>query len=221
MFTGLVEEVGRVARAVRTAEGMRLSVAAKAVLEDLCAGDSIAVNGVCLTATAVESGAFQADVVQETLSRSTLAELRTGSEVNLERAMAANGRFGGHMVAGHVDGRGTVLHVRADGMAVNLTIQVDRGIARYIVEKGSVALDGVSLTVASVEDESFSVSVIPHTASRTTLADIRPGRKLNVEVDLIGKYVERLLSFRPSGPGRPDDNLDGALRVDRLREMGF
>lgn len=221
MFTGLVEEVGRVAHVVRTAGGMRLSIAADVVLEDLCVGDSIAVSGVCLTATAVETGSFQADVVRETLSRSTLAGLRTGSEVNLERAMAADGRFGGHMVAGHVDGQGTVLQVRADGMAVNATIQIDRDLARYIVEKGSVALDGVSLTVSSVGGESFSVSLIPHTAARTTLADLRPGRKLNVEVDLVGKYVERLLSFRSPDTAKAADGPDGTLRVDRLREMGF
>ena len=178
-----------------------LEVKARIVLEGLRLGDSVAVNGVCLTVTGVGAGWFQADVMHETLDRTAFSALRTGSPVNLERAMAADGRFGGHLVAGHVDGTGVLTQVRRDDTAVWYTVQASPSLLRYVVEKGSIALDGISLTVAAVTPETFSVSVIPHTARATALGTKGPGDPVNLETDLIGKYVEKLLGpLRPEGP---------------------
>ena len=172
------------------------------MLEDLKLGDSVAVNGVCLTVTALRPGGFSADVMHETLDRSALSELRPGSAVNLERAMAANGRFGGHIVAGHVDGTGRITRLRRDDNAVWYTLQAGPEVLRYVVEKGSVAVDGISLTVAQVGQDWFSVSVIPHTASATVLGQRRAGDRVNLECDIIGKYVEKLL--RPARDRPPE-----------------
>lgn len=172
------------------------------MLEDLKLGDSVAVNGVCLTVTALRPGGFSADVMHETLDRSALSELRSGSAVNLERAMAANGRFGGHIVAGHVDGTGRITRLRRDDNAVWYTLQAGPKVLRYVVEKGSVAVDGISLTVAQVGQDWFSVSVIPHTASATALGQRRAGDRVNLECDIIGKYVEKLL--RPAQGQLPE-----------------
>ena len=172
------------------------------MLEDLKLGDSVAVNGVCLTVTALRPGGFSADVMHETLDRSALSELRPGSAVNLERAMAANGHFGGHIVAGHVDGTGRITRLRRDDNAVWYTLQAGPEVLRYVVEKGSVAVDGISLTVAQVGQDWFSVSVIPHTASATVLGQRRAGDRVNLECDIIGKYVEKLL--RPAQGQSPE-----------------
>ncbi|MGE4549378.1 MAG: riboflavin synthase, partial [Intestinibacillus sp.] len=169
MFTGIIEEVGRISRIERSAAGARLWVEARAVLEGTRIGDSIATNGVCLTVTALDGQGFAADVMGETMRRSALGQLRPGTPVNLERAMAADGRFGGHIVSGHIDGIGTVAGLRREDNAVWVTVHAAPELLRYIVEKGSIAIDGISLTVASVDSRGFQVSIIPHTGAETTL----------------------------------------------------
>ena len=215
MFTGIVEELGVVRSIRRGARSAELSIGARTVLSDLKIGDSVAVNGVCLTATAVDGGGFTADVMHETLRRSSLGALALGSRVNLERAMAADGRFGGHIVAGHIDGTGTITEKRQDDNAVWYTVSAAPGLLRYVVEKGSIAMDGISLTVASVEADRFSVSVIPHTAAVTALGAKGPGDTVNLETDLIGKYVEKLLFPREDTP------RTGGISLEFLAEHGF
>lgn len=209
MFTGLIEEQGRVLTPPRNG---KLSLAASKVTEGLALGDSIAVNGVCLTVSAFSGQRFTADVMPETLHRSNLGELRTGSLVNLERALPATGRFGGHFVSGHIDGVGSLLSVRPEGNALIFSIRAAPELLRSIVEKGSVAIDGISLTVVEVTETLFSVSVIPHTAAVTTLAGKRPGDRLNLETDMIGKYVLRALSLsQPSNNTSVNESLLRAL----------
>lgn len=209
MFTGLIEEQGRVLTPPRNG---KLSLAASKVTEGLALGDSIAVNGVCLTVSAFSGQRFTADVMPETLHRSNLGELRTGSLVNLERALPATGRFGGHFVSGHIDGVGSLLSVRPVGNALIFSIRAAPELLRGIVEKGSVAIDGISLTVVEVTETLFSVSVIPHTAAVTTLAGKRPGDRLNLETDMIGKYVLRALSLaQPSNNNSVNESLLRAL----------
>lgn len=198
MFTGIIEEVGRVSSVRRGAHSCVLTVAARTVLEDVHLGDSIATNGVCLTVTAFDDASFSADVMHETLDRSSLGRLRPGSPVNLERAMAADGRFGGHIVSGHIDGIGTIKELTVDDNAVWYRIEATPALLRHVVEKGSIAIDGISLTVASVDAACFSVSIIPHTRAQTNLAAKRAGDVVNLETDVIGKYVERLLTM-PAG----------------------
>ncbi|MCR4963469.1 MAG: riboflavin synthase [Firmicutes bacterium] len=200
MFTGIVEEIGVVEGIRRGAHSAVLQIQAKTVLEGTKTGDSIAVNGICLTVTALTAAAFSVDVMHETLNRSSLSRLRPGSAVNLERALPANGRFGGHIVAGHVDGVGKIIRVRRDDTAVWYTVEAAPAILRYIVEKGSVAMDGVSLTVAAVGNTDFSVSIIPHTMGQTVLRERREGDWVNLETDIIGKYVEKLLRIAPESP---------------------
>ena len=183
-------------------------------MSDLKVGDSVAVNGVCLTATSVDGSGFTADVMHETLDRSSLGALTNGSWVNLERAMAADGRFGGHIVSGHIDGIGAIAALRRDDNAVWYTVRAAPSLLRYIVEKGSVAIDGISLTVASVEQDRFSVSIIPHTAAVTTLGQKRPGSTVNLETDIIGKYVEKLLCPQVETP-------KSSITWDFLSENGF
>ena len=209
MFTGLIEEQGRVLTPPRNG---KLSLAASKVTEGLALGDSIAVNGVCLTVSAFSGQRFTADVMPETLHRSNLGELRTGSLVNLERALPATGRFGGHFVSGHIDGGGSLLSVRPEGNALIFSIRAAPELLRGIVEKGSVAIDGISLTVVEVTETLFSVSVIPHTAAVTPLAGKRPGDRLNLETDMIGKYVLRALSLaQPSNNNSVNESLLRAL----------
>lgn len=209
MFTGLIEEQGRVLTPPRNG---KLSLAASKVTEGLALGDSIAVNGVCLTVSAFSGQRFTADVMPETLHRSNLGELRIGSLVNLERALPATGRFGGHFVSGHIDGVGSLLSVRPEGNALIFSIRAAPELLRGIVEKGSVAIDGISLTVVEVTETLFSVSVIPHTAAVTTLAGKRSGDRLNLETDMIGKYVLRALSLsQPSNNTSVNESLLRAL----------
>lgn len=215
MFTGIVEELGSIRSVRRGKHSSVLSIAAKDILSDLKVGDSVAVNGVCLTATTVDSGGFTADVMHETLNRSSLGSLTVGSHVNLERAMAANGRFGGHIVSGHIDGTGTITALRKDDNAVWYTISASQELLRYIVEKGSIAIDGISLTVAEVGESWFSISAIPHTVAVTTLGEKRPGDTVNLENDVIGKYVEKLL--RP----QPQETAKGSLTLKFLAQHGF
>ena len=215
MFTGIVEELGSIRSVRRGQHSSVLSIAAKDILSDLKIGDSVAVNGVCLTATTVDSGGFTADVMHETLNRSSLGSLTVGSHVNLERAMAANGRFGGHIVSGHIDGTGTITALRKDDNAVWYTISASQELLRYIVEKGSIAIDGISLTVAEVGESWFSISAIPHTVAVTTLGEKRPGDTVNLENDVIGKYVEKLL--RP----QPQETAKSSLALEFLAQHGF
>ncbi len=203
MFTGIVEEMGTLKSIRKGPHSAVLEIQAKVVLEDIHLGDSIAVNGVCLTATSFSPTGFTADVMHETLNRSALAQLRPGSPVNLERAMAANGRFGGHIVAGHVDGVGTVRSVEKDDNAIWYTIAAGPEVLKYVVEKGSITIDGISLTVARADDTSFAISAIPHTVAVTVLSQRRPGDLVNLETDIIGKYVEKLLHFPREAEKRP------------------
>lgn len=199
----------------RGAHSAVLTIRAKTVLEETKVGDSIAVNGICLTVTGLDEGSFSADVMHETLNRSALAELISGSHVNLERAMPADGRFGGHIVAGHVDGVGKLLRIRRDDTAVWYTVGAGPEVLRYIVEKGSVAIDGISLTVAKVTQADFSISAIPHTVAQTVLQERREGDLVNLETDVLGKYVEKLLN--PVQPRREDS----AITREFLSRHGF
>ncbi|MEA2358912.1 MAG: riboflavin synthase [Solirubrobacteraceae bacterium] len=193
MFTGLVADLGTVAGVDATADGVRLAISSP-LARELSEGDSVAVNGVCLTATDVDDERFGADVMQETLRRSSLAEVRQGTRVNLELALAAHGRLGGHIVQGHVDGVGAVRAAREDGFARVVTIEAEPELLRYVVEKGSIAVDGVSLTVSRVDDVSFDVSLIPETLRRTNLGNAAAGTPVNLEVDILAKYVEKLVT---------------------------
>ena len=193
MFTGLVADLGTVDAVESTADGVRLRVGS-ALAGELRQGDSVAVNGVCLTATEVAGGGFAADVMHETLRRSSLAEAGPGLPVNLELPLRAQDRLGGHVVQGHVDGVGAVAAAEDDGFARVVTIEAPPELLRYVVEKGSIAVDGVSLTVSAVTEDTFSVSLIPETLERTTLGAAAPGSPVNVEVDVLAKYVEKLVS---------------------------
>ena len=192
MFTGLVQETGRVRAVERSEHGVRIEIETS-LAGSLAAGDSVAVNGVCLTAAEVLEEAFGADVMNETLARSSLADVAEGASVNLELPLRADDRLGGHIVQGHVDGLGTVVEVSKDGFARWIEIEASPELLRYVVEKGSVAVDGISLTVAALGQRSFTVSLIPETLNRTNLGGAEPGRKVNLEVDVLAKYVERLV----------------------------
>ncbi len=213
MFTGIIEEVGTVKEVRRSGNSSYIKIQAEKVLSDVHIGDSIAVNGVCLTVTRFDSTTFQADVMNETLERSSLGSLRSGSPVDLERAMSAEGRFGGHIVSGHIDGTGTVTDIKNDGIATWYTITAKPEIMRYIVEKGSVAIDGISLTVAKVTENSFSVSIIPHTASQTVLSTKKTGDIVNLENDIVAKYVEKLM--------KPSEPSSGGITMEFLMKNGF
>ncbi len=213
MFTGIVETTGKVTRIDRLSESVRLSIAAGRVSEDVALGDSIAVNGVCLTVVSIDAPELVFDAVYETLRRTTLGSLGVGDVVNLERAMIANGRFGGHIVQGHVDGVGRIASMRPVGNAWQVHVDVDSNLMRYIVEKGSICIDGISLTVADAGRSSFSVSVIPHTWENTTLSARRAGDSLNIECDIIGKYVERLMGFSTSTNAVPPVSMDLLVRT--------
>lgn len=219
MFTGIIEELGTVKAIEKHAASEVLHIGCSKILSDIHLGDSIAVNGVCLTVTAFDGKGFSADVMHETLNRSSLGKLSPGSRVNLERAMEAGGRFGGHIVSGHIDGTGTVSKIQRDDNAVWYTISCDDRLLKYIIEKGSIAIDGISLTVARLDSRSFSVSIIPHTLSETILADKKPGDMVNLENDCIGKYVERMLNFgnTDSKPAKKESNITAAF----LAEHGY
>lgn len=229
MFTGIVEEVGTIHSIAMGEKSAILTIEASVVLQGSKIGDSIAVNGVCLTVTSIRNGQFTADVMAETLRRSSLGSLHRGSKVNLERAMAADGRFGGHMVAGHIDGTGTIRSMKREDNAVWVEIEASEKILRYIIEKGSIAIDGISLTVAKLTSKSFSVSVIPHTGEETTLLKKKAGDIVNLENDLIGKYVERLLGGSISAVSKAEGgetaNSTGSARsgitMEMLTKYGF
>lgn len=215
MFTGIVEEIGTVERLKKGPHSAVLTIRAETVLEGTEIGGSIAVNGICLTVTGLTGGGFSADVMHETLNRSALAGLAPGAHVNLERAMPADGRFGGHIVAGHVDAVGKIRRIHRDDTAVWYTVEAPPEVLRYVVEKGSVAIDGVSLTVAKVTQTDFSISAIPHTVARTVLRERREGDMVNLEADVIGKYVEKLLN-----PAQPRQE-GSAITREFLSRHGF
>lgn len=197
MFTGLVEEMGVIVAVQRTSQSLRLSVKAKKVLETLQIGDSIAVNGACLTVVALTGQSFTADVMPETVQQTDFRELVAGTLVNLERPLVYGGRLEGHLVSGHVDGVGVISEYKADDIAYRYRIKTEPDVLRYVVAKGSIAIDGISLTVVDVDELTFSVSIIPHTAQITTLGKKRPGDKVNLETDLLARYVEKLLALKP------------------------
>lgn len=215
MFTGIVEEIGTVNKIRQGQYSAVLEICGETVLKDTKVGDSIAVNGICLTVTALRPSTFTADVMHETLNRSALASLIPGSHVNLERAMQANGRFGGHMVAGHIDGTGKVIRIQKDDTAVWFTIQTKPEILRYVVEKGSVAIDGISLTIAKIGRDRFWISAIPHTVRQTILHERNEGDLVNLETDIVGKYVEKLL------PSSIEQQTGSNITKEFLSKYGF
>lgn len=216
MFTGIVEELGIIRKLHVSGHSGSIEIEAHKVLQNTNVGDSIAVNGICLTVTALGKDFFTADIMAETVRRSSLKNATSGDFVNLERAMAADGRFGGHIVSGHVDGTGTILSMKREENAVWVTISAPPSIMKFIVEKGSVCLDGISLTVAAVGESDFKVSVIPHTGEETTLLKKKAGNTINIENDIIGKYVDRLLNFKDSSPSD-----SGGITMDFLRKYDF
>lgn len=221
MFTGLIEETGAI-RSVRSAgRSLHLTVGARLVLEGIKLGDSIAVNGVCLTVVRFDSDSFTADVMPETYEKTNLKDQQPGAPVNLERTMALGDRFGGHIVQGHVDGTGTIAAMERDEIAVWVSVLAPPEIMRYIVPKGSITIDGISLTVVDTEPERFRVSLIPHTFAVTAMKHRKVGDRVNLEVDILAKYVERLLTGRLPAAGPAGTERRGALTEEFLREHGF
>lgn len=196
MFTGIVEEVGKI-----ISSGSNMKIAAHIITEDMKTGDSIAVNGICLTVTSFTNDSFNVDVMPETISKTSLSALEKNSSVNLERAMQIGGRFGGHIVTGHIDGTGKILSYRKDNNAIWLEVETDRKILKYIAPKGSVAIDGTSLTVVDSNSHCFTVSLIPHTSSVTTLTSHKVGDRVNLEADLLAKYMNHILNFNEKESG--------------------
>jgi len=195
MFTGIIEEIGTIQGVRKGTNSSSLTIQGDVIFNDLKLGDSVAVNGVCLTVAELSKNTFTADVMHETLKRSSIGALNAGSHVNLERAMPADGRFGGHIVTGHIDGTGVITDVKKDDNATIYTIRAEDKTMKYIVEKGSVAIDGISLTIATAASESFTVSIIPHTSKSTILSEKSIGDTVNLENDVIGKYVEKLMDY--------------------------
>lgn len=204
MFTGIIEEIGKVKAIVRHANSIMLTIAVKKILDDIHIGDSICTNGVCLTVTTFDEGSYTADVMPETMSRTNFNDLRINDLVNCERAMPANGRFGGHIVSGHIDGTGVISKMSRDDKAIRIKIETRPEILKYIVEKGSITIDGISLTVTEVSNWDFGVSIIEHTQDATTLTKKKVGETVNLENDIIGKYIEK---FVGSFSSKKDENL--------------
>ena len=210
MFTGIVEEVGTISK-IKSAS---LVIKADKVLEGTRLGDSIAVNGVCLTVVNIGNNEFEADVMPETKRCSNLSDVKPGDKVNLERAMAANGRFGGHIVSGHIDGEGSILEIKEEGNAFWYAVSAKEEILKYVIRKGSVTIDGISLTVPKEEDDGFYVSIIPHTRKETSLSCKKIGDRVNIECDMVGKYIEHFISFR-------DRKKESSLNEEFLRKFGY
>jgi len=222
VFTGLIEEVGKLRSASRAGEAMVLTIEASHILEGVVIGDSISVNGVCLTVISFTRTSFQADVMPQTYRHSNLKDLKPGSKVNLERAMAAGGRFGGHIVQGHIDGTGVIVSRTVDANAVVFAIRAEdeEPFAKYVIPKGSITIDGISLTVIRAEGGSFAVSIIPHTLAQTALYDKQPGDTVNLEADILGKYVDHLLNYRGSEGNKQSAGRSG-LTASFLADNGF
>jgi riboflavin synthase len=219
MFTGIIEEIGLVANIQRTSESFVLTIEASKLLEDVHLGDSIAVNGVCLTVTTFSNKQFTVDVMPETVKATSLKSVKRGSKVNLERAMAADGRFGGHFVSGHIDGTGTIKSKKHHENAVYYEIEADEELLKYVILKGSIAVDGTSLTVFGVTENSFTLSLIPHTLSETVLGLKGPGEMVNLESDMIGKYVGHFINGLAAGKSNKND--PAGITAQFLEENGF
>lgn len=215
MFTGIIEEIGIIKGINRGAESASITIGARKILDDVKLGDSIATNGVCLTVTHFTKDSFTVDVMPETMRRSSLNNLSIGSRVNLERALRLSDRLGGHIVSGHIDGTGVIKEFKREDNAVWISIEADMEILKYIIHKGSIAIDGVSLTVAYVDNNMFKVSIIPHTGEETTFLSKKTGDKVNLECDLIGKYVEKLLGFSAK------EESKSSLDLNFLSQHGF
>ena len=209
MFTGIIEEVGKIKNISKKSSGILLTISADKVLKDCNLGDSIAVNGICLTVTKFDNESFTVDVMNETVRKTTLYKLTQNSYVNLERAMLVNSRFGGHIVSGHIDGTGTISDIKKDGIAFIYKINTTKEITKYIINKGSITIDGISLTVVSVSDTSFTVSIIPHTMTVTNLGKKKIGDMVNLENDCIAKYVEKML----------DNKQEKKSLLEKLKEI--
>jgi riboflavin synthase len=214
VFTGIIHEVGHVASAAREGGGVRLSIEAPLVCAELKVDDSIAVNGVCQTVVGREGSRFEVQAVEETLRKTTLGDLETGSQVNLELPVRLSDRLGGHLVQGHIDGIGRVVSVEKEVSSWLITVEFSKEHEKYVIPVGSIALDGISLTVARTSGNRFTVAIIPHTLERTTISDARPGTRVNLEFDLVGKYVEKLVQggVRPAG---------SSITENQLREWGY
>lgn len=223
MFTGIVEEIGTVVSISQGAKAAKMTLQGNLIFEDMHIGDSIAVNGVCLTVTEKTSNTFIVDVMPETLRRSSLGKLSKGSKVNMERAMAANGRFGGHIVSGHIDGTGEIESFVKEDNAVWVTIKASSKLLKYIIEKGSITIDGISLTVAYVDNRCFKVSLIPHTAANTTLLTKKAGDIVNLENDIVGKYIDKLMHFDSSENSEASNTKEesGGISMEFLSQNGF
>ena len=219
MFTGLIEEIGTVKNIRKGNVSSQITIKAQKVLEDIKQGDSICTNGACLTVISHSVREFTVDVMAETLRRTNLHKLTPGNKVNLERALKIGDRLGGHIVSGHVDGIGTILQMEKEENAIWITISTTNKILKYIIEKGSVSIDGISLTIAGVNDNNFRVSIIPHTGLMTTLLKKQPGDKLNIENDIIGKYIENFIS--PKGDKNHKEQSDNKIDMNFLKEHGF
>jgi riboflavin synthase len=215
MFTGIVEEIGKINSIKRGEKSVSLTIDAKKILEDVKLGDSISTNGVCLTVTHFTNSNFTVDVMAETVRKSNLGLLSPGMDVNLERAVKISDRLGGHIVSGHIDGIGNIREVEKEDNAVWITVEAEKGILKYIIYKGSIAIDGISLTVAYVDDQVFKVSIIPHTKNSTTLFNKSIGDTVNLECDLIGKYIEKLINYKEEEP------IKSKINMSFLEENGF
>lgn len=215
MFTGIIEEIGVIKKITKGVNSEKLLIQCNKVLEETKLGDSICTNGVCLTVTDINDHSFQADVMTETLLRSNLGNLTLGSEVNLERALTLNSRLGGHIVSGHIDGVGKIVSLKRIDNSIEVTIEAKLSILKYIIEKGSITIDGISLTVTYVDNKAFKVCIIPHTGENTILLKKKVGESVNLECDILGKYVERLLSFKV------EEKKKSNISEGFLRENGF
>lgn len=218
MFTGIIEEKGKIINIEKGVHFSKITVRCAKILSDLKIGDSVAVNGVCLTATKVENFGFTADIMHETLRASSLAKLKTDDFVNLERAITASGRLGGHIVSGHIDGVGKIISVQNDSIAKIIRIEVPESLTRYMIYKGSIAIDGISLTLSAVDKNAFNLSIIPHTMEETTLSNKNVGDTVNIETDIVGRYIEKFISEKK----RKDDTVSGdSISMDFLIKNGF
>ena len=216
MFTGLIEEIGSISQIKRGANSFAFTIQAKKVLEDTKIGDSICTNGACLTVTDIQKSRFTVDVMSETVNKTNFADLVMGSKVNLERALKLSDRMGGHMVSGHIDGFGQIISINKDDIAWRIKIEANPSIIRQMLDKGSVAIDGISLTITQIFEQSFEVSIIPHTALETTLLHKTTNDKVNLETDIIGKYVERFLSQK-----KENKTTESTLDMNFLQKNGF
>ncbi|UMZ75320.1 riboflavin synthase [Natranaerofaba carboxydovora] len=223
MFTGIVEEVGKMKSLKKQGEMMKLKVSASKILEDIQLGDSIATNGVCLTVTDFDKNSFTADVMPETVRKTNLRNLKPDSGINLERAMTPSKRLGGHIMTGHIDGIGTMVDKKKDEKALVYTFKISELLSRYMVQKGSIAIDGVSLTIIDAENDWFSIGLIPHTAGETILGELKEGDEVNLEVDIIAKYVEKLLGREDNegAEGYTNEGQKSKLTLENLRELGY